>query len=112
MSKSLNKQICYALGTLGGWGLAKATGAKESVPFTILGGLIGFAASEQLFGADDGKVIVKPYAADRKKDDGQLSGTRRRAQPAVELVFSPAYTPAQRRKLTAKKSTKRPRRTR
>ncbi len=75
-SKALKKQICYAAGTLGGWLLAKATNAKETVPYTILGGLAGFAVSENVFGVDK-TVMVKPYVADKKKDD-ELSGTKRR----------------------------------
>lgn len=77
MSNALKKQICYALGTLGGWGLARATSAKELVPFTILGGLAGFAVSETLY-PEQAAQPVRVFAPVDKKGDGPLSGTKRR----------------------------------
>ena len=52
VSNGVKKQACYAGGTLLGWSLAKSFGAKETVPFTVLGGLIGFMIGENQFSPD------------------------------------------------------------
>ena len=52
VSNGVKKQACYAGGTLLGWSLAKSFGAKETVPFTVLGGLIGFMIGENQFNSE------------------------------------------------------------
>lgn len=60
MTKALKKQLCYAGGTLAGWAFARLTKSKETVPFTIMGGLAGFAIAEQLIEEKRPKVVTAP----------------------------------------------------
>lgn len=55
MTDSFKKQLCYGGGTLAGWVLSKILGAKEAVPYTIMGGVIGVAVGDGL--VDEGRVV-------------------------------------------------------
>ena len=50
MTKQTERQLFSAGGTLIGWTLAQLYDKQDSVPFTVIGGLIGFFISEELIG--------------------------------------------------------------
>lgn len=72
---AFKKQVCYAGGTLGGWLLGKALGVKELVPFTIIGGVMGFALAEGVVSTD--APVCKPKGVAGLPGKGRRSTKKR-----------------------------------
>lgn len=62
MTTALKKQLCYAGGTLAGWFLSRAFSATQTVPFTVMGGVAGFALAEGMIGPDPVPKVIRPVA--------------------------------------------------
>lgn len=78
MTDSFKKQLCYAGGTLTGWLLSKLLGAKEAAPYTIMGGLAGFAIGEDLVAESHTRPPI-PIA-------GPKARPKKRNKPAASAV--------------------------
>ena len=79
MTKALQKQLCYAGGTLLGYLIARSSNAKETVPYTILGGVAGFAAGERLIGNSEGNAVKRNTTPPhRQAGASSLTGVSRR----------------------------------
>ena len=47
MTTNTKRQIYSATGTIGGWLLGKLFDAKDALPYTVLGGIVGLTVFEQ-----------------------------------------------------------------
>ena len=50
MTKATERQLCQVGGTLLGWLLAQMYDKKDTVPFTVIGGTLGFIVSQEIIG--------------------------------------------------------------
>lgn len=52
--------ISTSLGVLAGWGIAKTLNTRDSVPYTVLGGLVGTLAGEIIIEQKEKGLFLPP----------------------------------------------------
>ena len=67
MTKASERQLFQVGGTLLGWCLAQLYDKKDTVPFTVIGGLTGFIISQEFIGDDSKRKTLTGTPRKRKR---------------------------------------------